>query len=191
VSIPNPSHQPGGEQWAGQPPYGGQPSYPAQSPYGGQPQGCGAAQPGYGGAQPGYGGAPHPGAAIALTTKFMPLAFFYFFVKPKVAIDGYPVATDWGRIVIPVPPGDHRVDVYTPYVLPPRVGPADLTASVAPGQTLELEYRSPVVAFSRGSLGAPPQKYNGVAILIALMSLAVLLGLCSCLASLLSSSTSP
>jgi hypothetical protein len=89
-------------------------------------------------AQPGYGDAPHPGAAIALTTKFMPLAFFYFFVKPKVAVDGYPVATDWGRMVIPVPPGDHRVDVYMPYVLPPRVGPADLTVSVAPGQTLEL-----------------------------------------------------
>jgi hypothetical protein len=70
VSIPNPPQQPGGEQWAG--------------------------QPGYGAAQPGYGGAPHPGAAIALTTKFMPLAFFYFFVKPKVAVDGYPVATDWG-----------------------------------------------------------------------------------------------
>jgi hypothetical protein len=141
--------------------------------------------------QPEYGDALHPGAAIALTTKFMPLAFFYFFVQPNVTVDGYPVPANWGRTVIPVPPGDHRVDVYTPYLLPPRVGPADLTVSVAPGQMLELEYRSPVVAFSRGSLGVPPQKYNGMATLIVLMSLAVVFGLCSCVASLLASSSAP
>ncbi|NJC70766.1 hypothetical protein HC031_13725 [Planosporangium thailandense] len=135
--------------------------------------------------QPEYAGTAHPGSAIALTTKFLPLAFFYFFVKPKIAIDGYPVAAEWGRIVVPVPPGDHRVDVYTPYLLPPRVGPADLTVSVAPGQTVELEYRSPVVAFSRGSLGAPPQKYNGVPVLIALLSVVLVLGLCSCVGTLL------
>lgn len=140
--------------------------------------------------QPGYPGVGYPGAAIALTAKFMPMAFFYFFVKPKVAIDGYPVAAEWGRTVIPVHPGDHRVDVYTPYFLPSRVGPADVTVNVAPGQLVELEYRSPVTAFSRGSLGAPPQKYNGMVILIVLLSLVVVFGLCACGGMLLAASTS-
>ncbi|MGC9670791.1 hypothetical protein ACNTMW_30115 [Planosporangium sp. 12N6] len=184
MSVP-PAPQPyGGHP---QQPYGGQP----QQPYGGHPQQPYGGQPhGYGAPPPVPGGAPHPGAAIALTTKFLPLAFFYYLVKPKVSIDGYPVAAEWGRTVIPVPPGDHRVDVHTPYILPPRIGPADTVVSVAPGQTLELEYRSPVVAFSRGSLGAPPQKYNGVPVLIALLAIVVVFGLCACVLPLLGASTS-
>ncbi|NJC81431.1 hypothetical protein HC030_02475 [Planosporangium mesophilum] len=121
----------------------------------------------------------------------MPMAFLFHFIKPKVYINGHPIAVEWGRAVIPVPPGDHRVDVYIPYFLPPRLGPADTAVSLAPGQMVELEYRAPVVAFSRGSLGAPPQKYNGMPILIAMMAVLVLLGLCSCLVPLLGSTSSP
>ena len=106
--------------------------------------------------------APHPGSAIALTTRFWPLAFFFFFVKPYVTVDGHLVPANWGRLIVPVPPGQHHVHVHTPYFLPPRIGPADLAVTVAPGQTLELEYKSPLMNFSPGSLGPPPQKYNGM-----------------------------
>jgi hypothetical protein len=173
--------------------------YPPQQPYGqqpqpGQPYGQQYGQPqqygqSYGQPRPGYG-APQAGSAIALTTKFMPLAFFFFFVKPNISVDGYPVAAEWGRTVIPVQPGQHRVDVYTPYFLPPKVGPADTTVNVPTGQTVELEYRSPLIAFSKGSLGAPPQKYNGMWLMIVLLVATVLLVVCGCGLSLLSSSPS-
>jgi hypothetical protein len=175
VSVPYPP-QPGGDQWAG-----GQ-QYPQQQyqqqPY---PQQQYPQQP--------YGGAPQTGSAIALTTKFLPLAFLFYFVKPNVAVDGYPVAANWGRVVIPVQPGQHRLDVHTPYFLPPKVGPADLMVNVAPGQTVELEYRSPLIAFARGSLGAPPQKYNGMWLLIVMSVILVLFVGCACLVPLLNSSS--
>jgi hypothetical protein len=129
---------------------------------------------------------PQDGAAIALTTKFFPLAFFFLFVKPVVTIDNYPVPpAGWGRQVIPVAPGRHQLHVHTPYFLPPRVGPADLVVDVAPGQTAELEYRSPVVVFMGGSLGTPPQKYNGMWVLIALYAVIILACVCVCAGSVL------
>jgi hypothetical protein len=34
---------------------------------------------------------------------------------------------------------------------------------------VELEYKAPLFTFSRGSLGPPPQRYNGVAATIAIV----------------------
>jgi hypothetical protein len=46
---------------------------------------------------------------------------------------------------------------------------------VNPGQIVELEYRVPLWTFSRGALGPPPQRYNGVGVTVAIMAAAVLL----------------
>jgi hypothetical protein len=50
----------------------------------------------------------------------------------------------WGRTVVPAPPGQYHVHVHAPYLLPSRVGPADITVNVAPGHLVELEYKAPV-----------------------------------------------
>jgi hypothetical protein len=39
---------------------------------------------------------------------------------------------------------------------------------VNPGQWVELEYKAPLFTFSRGSLGPPPQSYNGIGVMIAI-----------------------
>jgi hypothetical protein len=131
-----------------------------------------------------------PASAIGLTAKFLPLAFFFYFVKPAIEIDGYKVQGAWGRNVVPVQPGRHQVHVHTPYFLPSRVGPADVIVDVLPGQTLELEYRSPLVVFLKGALGAPPQKYPGMVAMIILYAVLALLVLCACLVPLLASTNS-
>jgi hypothetical protein len=59
--------------------------------------------------------------------------------------------------------------VYVPYFLPSKLGRADATADVRPGQAAELEYKAPMWAFSPGALGVGPQKYNGVGITLALV----------------------
>ena len=107
-----------------------------------------------------------------MTTHFFPLAWLFFFIKPKIFVDGQesPPA-NWGRNVVPARPGQHQVHVYTPYFLPARVGPADALADVQPGQVVELEYKAPLWSFSPGSLGAGPQKYNGVGITIAVIAI--------------------
>jgi hypothetical protein len=122
------------------------------------------------GPQPGpYGQA---GEGIAVNTQFFPLAWVLFFVKPKVAVDGQEIpVSGWGRTHVPARPGQHHVHVYVPYFLPPKMGPADATADVRPGQVAELEYKAPMWAFSAGSLGVGPQKYNGVGITIAIVAI--------------------
>jgi hypothetical protein len=107
---------------------------------------------------------------VAITTHFMPLSFMLALFKPKILIDGYeaPPAV-WGRNVVAARPGQHRVHVHVPYFLPPQIGSADAFVDVYPGRLVELEYKAPVWGFSPGSLGAPPQSYNGVGITIALM----------------------
>jgi hypothetical protein len=110
-----------------------------------------------------------PGEGIAVDTQFFPLAWLLFFFKPKIAVDGQETtALAWGRTVLPARPGQHHVHVHVPYFLPSKLGPADATADVRPGQVAELEYKAPMWAFSPGSLGAGPQKYNGVGITIAI-----------------------
>lgn len=129
--------------------------------------------------QPQQPGGPGGQSAIAVTTKFMWLSWFFFFIKPKLFVNGHEVAAVWGRNVIPMPPGQHHLQVYVPYFLPSKVGPAELAVPVQPGQTAELEYRAPLWAFSAGSLGPPPQKYNGMGITIGIMVAAIVV-ICLC-----------
>ncbi|HEY8471635.1 MAG TPA: hypothetical protein VIL37_03250 [Natronosporangium sp.] len=130
--------------------------------------------------------APPPGAqggggqtAIAVTTKFLWLAWIFFLIKPKIFLNGHEVPAVWGRNVIPVQPGQHHLHIHVPYFLPPKVGPADLAVPVQPGQTVELEYKTPLWVFSSGSLGAPPQKYKGAGLMIGL-TVALVLIICLC-----------
>ncbi|OBJ61598.1 hypothetical protein [Mycobacterium sp. 1423905.2] len=117
-------------------------------------------------------GQPHPG--IAVTTHFSPLSFMLALFKPKVLIDGYEApVTGWGRAVLPAQPGRHRVHVHVPYLLPSKIGAADTVVDVYPGRLTELEYKAPVWAFSPGALGYPPQPYNGVSILLAVLAILV------------------
>lgn len=124
--------------------------------------------------QPGQQPAPYgqPGEGIVVNTQFFPLAWVLFFVRPKIALDGQEIpVSGWGRTHLPARPGQHHLHVHVPYFLPPKMGPADATADVRPGQVAELEYKAPMWAFSAGSLGVGPQKYNGVGITIALVLL--------------------
>jgi hypothetical protein len=123
----------------------------------------------------GYGGQ----TAIAVTTKFLWIAWIFFFIKPKIFVNGHEVAAVWGRNVIPVQPGQHHLHVHVPYFLPPKVGSADLPVPVQPGQTVELEYRTPVWVFSGGSLGPPPQQYKGLVPTIVI-TVAVIVLFCLC-----------
>ncbi|MEZ5213251.1 hypothetical protein [Gordonia sp. (in: high G+C Gram-positive bacteria)] len=132
-----------------------------------------APQPHYG-AAPQHASAPQPGGALGpqgllLTTKFFPLAWILYFIKPKVEIDGQQIPAVWGDNTIPLPPGQHHLHVHVPYILPPKIGPADATVNVAPGQTVGMEYRAPAWTFSKGSLGEGPQQYNGVGLMIGMM----------------------
>jgi hypothetical protein len=116
--------------------------------------------------QPYYG---EPREGIAITTQYSALAWLYAAITPKILLNGYDVPIrGWGRSVLPAAPGQYHVPVHIPYWLPSRAGPADYTVVVNPGQWVELEYKAPLFTFSRGSLGPPPQSYNGIGVMVAI-----------------------
>ncbi|MFC7549432.1 hypothetical protein [Plantactinospora sp. GCM10030261] len=115
-----------------------------------------------------------------MTARYSPLTFLLGLFKPHLAVNGHAVPAGWSRTVVPVSPGQHHVHVHVPYLLPPRIGVAETTVPVHPGQTVELEYRAPMIAFIGGSLGPPPQKYRGMAATIVLLAISLLLALCAC-----------
>ncbi|MGC4960922.1 hypothetical protein [Gordonia sp. DT101] len=160
---------------AAQQPYP-QDGYPQAAPPQGQyPQQQYAAPQQYG--DPQQYGAPQAAAqGIALTTEFFPLAWVFFFIKPSISVNGYELPrSPWGRTVVPMPPGQHHVHVHVPYLLPSRLGPADTVIPVHPNQVTEAEYKAPLWAFSRGSLGMGPQSYNGVGATIAIAAISFVL----------------
>jgi hypothetical protein len=128
------------------------------------------------------------GAIIAVTLRYAPLAFLLGLFTPVLEIDGRNVPASWGRVTTPVALGEHHVHVHIPYLLPSRLGTAETTVVALPGRTSELEYRAPLLAFLRGALGPPPQRYPGLALTVALLIVAAVLGICSCVALLTSPS---
>jgi hypothetical protein len=157
-----------GQPQHGQPPGPYQP-YP-QAPVPGPYQGRSAYPP----PQPGPHGYGQPAEGIAVNTQYFPLGFTMALFKPKIVIDGYEApAAGWGRTVVAARPGPHHVHVHVPYWLPSQIGPADTSVEVQPGRLVELEYKAPVWGFSRGSLGAPPQSYNGVGITIGVIAVSL------------------
>ena len=128
--------------------------------------------------QPGQQPSPYGQSAdgIVVNTQFFPLAWLLFFFKPKIAVDGQEMpVSGWGRTHLPARPGQHRVQVHVPYFLPSKLGQAEATADVRPGQVAELEYKAPLWSFSAGSLGVGPQKYNGVGITLAVVAIPFIL----------------
>jgi hypothetical protein len=120
---------------------------------------------------PQYG---QPPSGVAITTRYCFLTLLFALFQPRVYLNGHLMPSwGWGRAVLPVAPGEYHVHVYTPYGLPSRVGPADYTTIVNPGQVVELEYRAPLFVFIRGSLGPPPQRYNGLRVTIAILSVSI------------------
>jgi hypothetical protein len=123
---------------------------------------------------------PEPAwSTITVTARYFPLAFLLALVKPVLIIDGQPVRMGWNApVMVPVAAGQHHVHVHTPYLLPRRMGKADLVVTAYPGRPVELEYRSPLVVFAGGALGSPPQRYPGTAAFLILMVLTLVLAVC-------------
>lgn len=144
---------------------------PGQFPQGQHPQG-----------QPGQG--PQQGmdqsTAIrlhvqgsVLTSSMIPPTFT--FNGHKIPISGY------GDHTIPVPPGEHHIQAKAQWMR--EYGQAELTASVAPGQTVDVFYAAPLHQFTTGSIGFEPQKAKGKGFLFGVLGaifliivLAILIG---------------
>ncbi|MFI7708948.1 hypothetical protein [Nonomuraea sp. NPDC049480] len=111
-------------------------------------------------------------AHLVLDVKRHWLGVMLAMITPNIILNGHQMLGRWGRNTIPLPPGQYHLHVHLPYFLPAKIGPADLTVWLQPGMALELEYRAPMWAYSRGALGPAPQPWNGKGCMIALLAIA-------------------
>jgi hypothetical protein len=67
-------------------------------------------------------------------------------------IDGTPQRGSWGDRTISVAPGRHEVKVFFKYITKARCCEAAAVVDVADGQTVALEYRTPIMMTAAGHL---------------------------------------
>ena len=90
---------------------------------------------------------------IRLTTKFFPLAFLLLLFPARAKVDGgEEQKVGWGTTELPVPAGNHTIDVWFPYFFVFKVGSAATSVSVAEGETAQVTYKAPWLVFLPGKI---------------------------------------
>jgi hypothetical protein len=92
-------------------------------------------------------------------------------ITPKVLIDGYPAPAKYGENLFPVVPGPHVVGAHAQWMW--QYGKAEQPVSLAPGETAELYYATPVLTFLPGAMGPTKQKHPGMMMLLLLCGVAI------------------
>jgi hypothetical protein len=95
---------------------------------------------------------PVSGEGIEVTGRHNPLAWILYLVPLEVEIDGQAQSGSWGTRFTAVPPGQHQVSVYFPYLFRRRCCEGSATVTVSPGQVARVGYRAPLFVFSPGKL---------------------------------------
>ena len=81
-----------------------------------------------------------PSSGIDVVADFFPLAFFLFFCAPVIEIDGVKHPKTWGRHVFDLPPGEHTVRVYFPYLIMAECGANSRTVAVEAGKRVLVKW---------------------------------------------------
>lgn len=106
-------------------------------------------------------------------------------VAPALTIDGQraPAPNAGGSTVIPVPPGQHRLEAYSQWMR--QYGQASLDVSVPPHAMVEVFYAPPYHQFTTGAMGLTAQPRKGMTGLVVVLAVVVVLIILFVVASLL------
>lgn len=77
---------------------------------------------------------------IDVHAEFFPLAFLLFLCAPVIEIDGVKHPKSWGRHRFDLPPGEHTVKVYFPYLMLPECGANSRTVTVEPAKRVLVKW---------------------------------------------------
>ena len=89
---------------------------------------------------------------IQVNARHSPLAWLLYLTKITIEVDGAPQKGSWGDRTVSVAPGQHNVAVYFKYLTKARCCEASMTVDAAEGQTVALDYRTPVLMTAPGKL---------------------------------------
>lgn len=91
-------------------------------------------------------------ATIRVNGRHSPMAWLLYLTKLTVEIDGTPQQGSWGERTFSVAPGRHDVRIYFKYLTKSRCCEAGATVDAADGQTVSMEYRTPMMMTRPGKL---------------------------------------
>ena len=91
-------------------------------------------------------------ATIRVNGRHSPLAWLLYLTKLTIEIDGAPQKGAWGDRAVTVTPGRHEVKIYFKYITKARCCEAGATVDAGDGQTVAMEYRTPMWMTSAGRL---------------------------------------
>jgi hypothetical protein len=94
-------------------------------------------------------------------------------MSPNVKIDGYPAPARWEQNVYPIAAGRHQVQGSTNYLW--EYGRAELLVDIAPGQSVEVHYSSPVLTLMKGRMGFELQPRPGMPVLWAMVAIPIVI----------------
>ncbi|MEY9932660.1 hypothetical protein ABH926_007311 [Catenulispora sp. GP43] len=89
---------------------------------------------------------------IRVNGRHSPMAWLLYLTKLTIEVDGTPQRGSWGDRTISVAPGRHEVKVYFKYIAKARCCEAGLTVDTTDGQTVSMEYWTPMMMTAPGRL---------------------------------------
>ena len=89
---------------------------------------------------------------VEVNAGFFPLAFFLFFCRPRIEIDGQVHKKSWGTHFFPLAAGRHTVKVYFGYFFMSHCGGNAIDIKVEEGSTTRIKYYMPPWMLAKGSL---------------------------------------
>jgi hypothetical protein len=93
-------------------------------------------------------------ATVRITTRLSAVQSVLKAFPPRVSIDGgEEQSIPWRKTTdLSVPAGTHQLQIYFPYMLPSKMGLADIELSLEDGDTVELSYKPPWIRTRPGRL---------------------------------------
>jgi len=91
-------------------------------------------------------------ATLRIKGRHSPMAWLLYATKLTIEVDGTPEKGSWGDRTISVAPGRHEVKIYFKYITKSRCCEASVTVNATDGQTIAMEYRTPMMMTAPGRL---------------------------------------
>ena len=91
-------------------------------------------------------------ARVIVDLSFFPLAFFFYFCEPVIVIDKQRRQASWGMNAFNLPPGNHTIRTYIPYLFWKRCGDNSMHVTIGCGEVWRVSYWMPPWVFAKGSM---------------------------------------
>jgi hypothetical protein len=91
-------------------------------------------------------------ATIRINGRHSPMAWLLYATKLTIEVDGTPERGSWGDRTVSVTPGRHEVKIYFKYITKARCCEAWAKVDAVDGQTIAMEYRTPMMMTAPGRL---------------------------------------